>query len=177
MTTGFIARADKFGVASLAALFALLLALNAHAADVGVMGLFNGKAVLVINGGKPRTLNVGESAEGVKLISANSETALVEFEGKRQTVSMGSGTRIGGGSAASGGNQAMLTADTRGHFFANGSINGVPMRFMVDTGASTISLSTAQAVRLGINYLAGTRGINATANGNVVVYRVKLDNV
>jgi len=51
------------------------------------------------------------------------------------------------------------------------------VRFLVDTGASLISLSTDEARRLGINYLAGERGYNRTANGLVQAYRVKVDNV
>lgn len=140
-------------------------------------GLFNGKAVLIVNGAKPRTVNVGETVAGVKLVSANSETAVIEFEGKRQTLGMGHGTRIGASTASSGSGQAVLTADSRGHFFTTGSINGTSVRFMVDTGASSIGLSVDEARRLGLNYLAGTPGRVATANGTAMAYKLKCDNV
>ena len=70
-----------------------------------------------------------------------------------------------------------LTADSRGHFVTSGSINGVSVQFMVDTGASTVALSTSDARRLGIDYQAGEPARASTANGVVAAYRVRLDNV
>ena len=66
------------------------LGASALAADVNVIGLFPGKAVVTINRGAPRTLSVGEStAEGVKLISTGAGSAVVEIDGKRETLEMG----------------------------------------------------------------------------------------
>jgi aspartyl protease family protein len=157
----------------------LLAPVHCEAADITVSALFNNKAVLVVNGGKPRTLSAGETTpEGVKLLSASSEAAVIEYKGQRQTLGVGGGTRVGAAtSAGSGSGQVILTADSRGHFYANGSVNGMSIRFMVDTGATTVSMSASEARRLGINYLAGTRGQNMTANGLVSVYRVRIDNV
>ncbi len=162
------------------ALFLLALApAPASAGDINVVGLFPNKAVVSIHGGKPRTLSVGESTpEGVRLISADSDSATFEVGGKRQTLAAGQGaavatTAFGGG----GGGTVTLTADARGHFFTTGSINGNTVRFMVDTGASSVVLSSTEARRLGVNYLSGARGRSLTANGVVAVYRVKLDTV
>lgn len=177
MATGFMAFRKKLRLASLAAL-AALAPLPAQCADVTVTALFNGRAVLVIDGGKPRTLAAGQvSPEGVKLVAATSESAVIEFAGKQRTLVMGHATRIDAPGASSGAGQVTLIADARGQFFATGSINGMTVRFLVDTGASSIALSTDEARRLGINYLAGTRGLGATAGGTVATYRVKLDNV
>ena len=71
----------------------------------------------------------------------------------------------------------VLQADERGHFFAQGMINGSPVRMLVDTGASLIALPAAEAKRMGIDYLRGGRGTASTANGVVPVYRVRLDTV
>lgn len=156
----------------------LLTQVCAEAADVVVSALFNGKAVLIIDGGKPRTVSSGQmTPEGVKLISASSESAVIEHGGQRQTLSLGHGTRIGAAPGNSGAGQVTLNADIRGHFVTTGAVNGVAVRFLVDTGASSVAFSTAEAKRLGINYLAGTRGLSSTANGTVQVYRVKLDTV
>lgn len=160
------------------ALLLVLAPVAGWAADITVTALFNGKAVLVVDGGKPRTLASGDvTAEGVKLLSATSEAAVVEYNGQRRTLTLGDATRIGVASTASGSGQVILTADARGHFVTTGLINGVSVRFLVDTGASSVALSTAEARRLGINYLAGTRAHASTANGIVPVYRVKLDTV
>jgi aspartyl protease family protein len=70
-----------------------------------------------------------------------------------------------------------LAADTRGHFFADGAVNGVPVRFVVDTGATMVSLPRQDAQRLGLDYRHGQRGTSNTANGPVPVYMLKLDSV
>jgi aspartyl protease family protein len=79
--------------------------------------------------------------------------------------------------ARDGRRNVTLAADTRGHFVTMGSINGGSVRFMVDTGATFVSLSASEARRLGINYLQGQRGQLQTANGLTAAYRVKLDTV
>jgi aspartyl protease family protein len=159
----------------------LLLALapgGACAADISVMGLFSGKAVLIVDGGKPRTLSVGQTTpEGVKLVSASSEAAVIEFEGKRQTLGVGHGTRVASAPTPSSSGRTTILADSRGHFFTTGTINGVSVRFMVDTGATTVSLTSADAAQLGINYRAGKRAQSNTANGVISVYVVQLDSV
>ncbi|MGZ8153826.1 MAG: retropepsin-like aspartic protease family protein [Burkholderiales bacterium] len=178
MATGFTMRARELGGPSLTFLALLLMPTSIHAADLAVSALFNGKAVIVVDGGKPRTLSIGEvTPEGVKLVSASSETAVVELNGQRQTLSINHGTRIGVSQPNLQAGQATLKADGRGHFYINGWINGSSVRFLVDTGATTVALSTTEARRLGINYLAGTRSMGRTASGSVLGYGVKLDSV
>jgi aspartyl protease family protein len=161
---------------SVAFLLLLSMPLGAGAAEVVVSALFNGKAVITVDGGKSRTVNVGQvTPEGVKLVSATSEAAVIEFGGRRETLSTGSGMRVGAAPSTASSEQAVLKADGRGHFYANGLINGSSVRFLVDTGATTIAFSTAEARRLGIDYRSGTRSIGRTANGIVTSYGVKLD--
>jgi len=159
----------------------LLFPAAAAAIDVVVIGLTAGKAVVVIDRGKPRTLAVGEtSPEGVKLVAASSESATFEIAGKQQTLTTGQHAGIATGASSSTGSapeRVTLTADSRGHFFTTGTVNGVSMRFMVDTGASTVAFSVDEAKRAGVNYLAGTRGRVQTANGIAGVYVVKLDSL
>lgn len=158
----------------------LCAAAPALAADISVVGLFGGKAVLVINGGKPRTVAVGQSTpEGVRLVSADSKAAVIEHQGKRMTLAPGSGMRIGGGNPAGGGGgeTVTLTADSQGHYVALGQINGGSVQFLVDTGATAIAIPSTLARRLGINYLGGQRGYTQTANGRAAAYRITLDTV
>ena len=164
----------------LTALLFLLAAGVAAAADINVVALTSGKAVVSIDGGKPRAMTVGQvSPEGVKLISATSESATFEFAGKRQTLVPGQNGVYAAGPPAGdrGGGSVILTADSRGHFVVDGMVNGLSMRFMVDTGASVIALSKEDASRVGVKYLEGVRGRVQTANGTMPVYRVKLDSV
>ena len=157
-------------------LVVLLGAGAADAADINVVGLTSGKAVVSIDGGRPRTLTVGQvTPEGVKLISATSESAVFEVNGERRTLAVGQGAAVASMSAARRGDSVTLFADSRGQFTTIGVVNGVSLQFMVDTGASAVVLPSADARRAGINYLAGARGLTQTANGVVPVYAVKLD--
>ena len=177
MTIGFMLSVKRSLAASVAAL-ALVACGPACAADIGVNALFGGKAMIVVDNGKPRMLSVGEtSPEGVKLISATSEGAVIEYKGQRQTLTVGQGTRVASASVASAGGRTTLTADERGHFYTMGQVNGVSIRFLVDTGATTVALSQADARTIGIDYKSGKRGVSNTANGQMVVWLVRLDNV
>jgi aspartyl protease family protein len=154
-----------------------LIAGAATATDVNVIGLFRGKAVVVVNGGKPRTLSAGEATpEGVKLVSVDTEQALLEIDGKRRSLGMGQSISVAAPSTG-GRAQATLAADARGHFLTTGQINGQSVQFLVDTGASMISMNASEARRLGVNYLKGERGYASTANGPAAVYKVRLDSV
>lgn len=152
--------------------------LAAGAAEIAVSGLFPGKAIIQLDGGRPRTVAAGETTpEGVTLISATSSAAVVEYQGRRETLSPGAGTRMGPGTSGVSGSVTTLTADSRGHFITTGTINGQSVRLMVDTGASAVVLSSSEARRLGIAYRSAPRAAVQTANGVLAVYRVKLDTV
>ncbi|MGE5768725.1 MAG: TIGR02281 family clan AA aspartic protease [Betaproteobacteria bacterium] len=70
-----------------------------------------------------------------------------------------------------------MTADGQGHFFTTGSVNGTSVRFLVDTGATMISLGAADARRIGLDPNRGVKGLTNTANGQAVVTKVQLDTV
>ena len=152
-----------------------LTAAAARAVEIDVVGLFPGKAVLVVDGASPKTYSVGASvAEGVKLVAVNESAATLETNGKRQTVPIGQHmNRI----APAAGASVTLQANGQGHFVAQGQINGVAMPMLVDTGATMIALSAADAARIGINYKSGKTGYVNTANGMARVHRVTLGTV
>jgi aspartyl protease family protein len=170
MPTGFMPR--HFIV-----LFVLLACGAARAADVALIGLIgSGAAVFAVDGGEPRTIKLGQTRAGVTLVSVEGERATVEFEGKRRVLALGQHYR-GAGTAVSSGQSVTLAADPRGHFVSEGSINGHPMRFLVDTGATTIALPAADAIRLGINYRQGAAVRTRTAAGDASAFRVTLASV
>ena len=158
-------------------LFGACFFVNAQAQSVSLSGSMGNKALLVIDG-TPRTLAAGSTQGGVKLVSVSATDAVVEINGKRVALSQG-GTPVNLGGAASegSGSQIVLNAASGGHFVSGGSINGKAVRFMVDTGATFISISQQEADRIGLNYRSGTRGYSQTANGPVQVYRTTLDSV
>jgi aspartyl protease family protein len=157
---------------------ALLVFLSAYApaTDVTVVGLFPGKAVVVIDGAAPRTLSVGKkTAEGVTLLSTDRESATLEIDGQKKTLRMGQ--HHAGPARTPSSESVTLTADSRGHFVVDGQINGGSVRFLIDTGATVIALSSGDADRLGIDYRKGQPSVMSTANGAAPAYRVKLDTV
>jgi aspartyl protease family protein len=148
---------------------------TAQATDVAVVGLFPSKAVIVVNGAAPRTVAIGQRlVEGVVLTAVTNETATLEIDGVSRVLRMGQHFAA---QRASDTNKVVLAAGSGGHFFADGTINGGATRFLVDTGATTIAISTADAKRLGINYLNAPRVGVQTANGTAIAYQVRLDTV
>jgi aspartyl protease family protein len=64
-----------------------------------------------------------------------------------------------------------------GHFWVTAEVNGEPVRFLVDSGATTTSLSRETAERVGITRSAGVQAMVRTANGIVRVDRGRADRV
>jgi aspartyl protease family protein len=158
------------------ALFLFLNAGAAAAADVALIGLIGDKAAVVaVDGGEPKTVKVGQKWGAVSVIAIEGRQATIEVDGKRRVLAIGQHHRAR--AAAADRQSVMLSADPRGHFFSDGAVNGTPVRFLVDTGATTVALPASDAVRLGIDYRKGELGMTSTAGGLVPVYRVRLDSV
>jgi len=152
-----------------------LCACAAMAQSVAMTGGMGSKALLVINGGQPKALAAGDTHQGVKVISVTPDQAVVEVAGRRQTVTLGGApVSVGGRGGAGGGTEIVLTAGPGGHFVTQGSINGRGTQFVVDTGATMVSMGAAEARRLGINFETGQRMQAHTANGVTTGYRISL---
>lgn len=152
-----------------------LCACAAMAQSVAMTGGMGSKALLVINGGQPKALAAGDTHQGVKVISVTSDQAVVEVAGRRQTVTLGGApVSVGGRGGAGGGTEIVLTAGPGGHFVTQGSVNGRGTQFVVDTGATMVSMGAAEARRLGINFETGQRMQAHTANGVTTGYRISL---
>jgi len=148
----------------------------ASAVEVGLAGVMGSKALLVINGGSPRAFAVGEQYNGVKVIEVQAQGVVLEIEGQRRSLRVGQNAA----SATAPGQEgavARLTADSSGHFFANGQINGRSVKFVVDTGASVVSIGAGEARKLGLDLSRGTHMQMATANGVSRAVGIKLDTV
>jgi aspartyl protease family protein len=155
----------------------LLIAVGVHAETrVNIVGLFNGKAVVMINGGAPQTLSVGQTKQDVKLLSADSEKATLLIEGKTKTLGMGQAASIAGAAGPEANNaQLKLFADKSGHFFGDLSVNGTTLKYVVDTGATTVAMNSADAKHARIDYTKGEKGTASTASGMVNTYHVKVN--
>ncbi|MFT4267709.1 MAG: TIGR02281 family clan AA aspartic protease [Xenophilus sp.] len=161
----------------LAASVLLAACLAAHAQSVTLTGTIGNRAILVVSGGAPRTVAPGETVQGVRLVSLQDGQATVESGGQRLLLRMDQPVSIGGAPRSAGGTRIVLQVDGRGHFTTQGTINGRTVSFMLDTGATVVALSVADAQRIGLDYDQGQPVQVNTANGVAPGWRIKLSSV
>ncbi|MCP3869559.1 MAG: TIGR02281 family clan AA aspartic protease [Gammaproteobacteria bacterium] len=141
-----------------------------------VVALFNGKAMLQIEG-KNHLLRAGQQGpHGLLLISADSSRAVIEVDGQRE--SYGLGRHVGGGFVRKEQLEVTILRDPRGAYLITGSINGRSTEMLVDTGATSVALSEVEARRLGLDYrVSGRKSRVRTASGVAPAYSLMLDRV
>ncbi len=163
----------------LCALVAAFASLPAAATDVALAGVFPGKALIVVNGGAPKSVGVGtRSPDGVRVISVDSDGATLEFDGGRHRLVIGQrAVHVSGAGAGGRAPSVVIQADSGGQFHTTGSINGAQVRFIVDTGATFVSLGRSDALKAGIDFTKGEPALMQTANGTARAWRVVLDTV
>ena len=150
----------------------------AWAQSVALSGMLGRKALVIVDGGAPKSLAVGETHRGVRIVSTEGDVAVVEIAGQRHSLRVGeSPTSVGGSASGAGGTRVVLTAGGGGHFLTMGQINGRATQFVVDTGATFVSMSVQEAELAKINYQSGQRVTMSTANGLVPGWRIKLNSV
>lgn len=160
-------------------LFALLLAPAVWGQTVAINGTLGDKALLIVDGGFPKSVALGATHMGVKVVSMQGDTVVVEVAGKKMSLRVGdapASVGTGAGQQISG-SRVVLTAGPGGHFVSEGQINNRVVRFMVDTGATSVSMGVAEAERIGLKYQNGDRVQMSTANGVVQGWRLTLDSV
>lgn len=151
---------------------------GAHAASkVSFNGSLGSQAALLLIDGEARTVRVGQTIEGVRLIALDDGRATVELNGQRLTLTLGASPgRVGPGINGAGSTrQITLNSGTGGHFFTAGMINGRSTQFLVDTGATSVAIAQAEAERLGLRFREGRRIMTHTANGTVPAHRLQLE--
>lgn len=156
-------------------LLMLFASASLPASDVLVQGLFRDMAILSVEGTQ-YTLRPGETTpQGIKLISANSQQAVLEIDGRQETYALGS--HISSSFSQPALAEAVIYRQ-QNMYLGSGSINGYPVSFLVDTGASAVAMNAAHARRIGIDFrVVGDPIRVATANGMARAYRVNLDRV
>lgn len=164
-------------ILALRCIFIFCFSLNVFAEpNVSVVGLFSGKAVVNIDG-KRVVLKQGKSGpKGIKLISATSTEAVIEINGKARKFGL---TRdYSSQYSAPKRVKVNLNRSSDGHYYAYGAINGVPTKFLVDTGATSVAMNSKVAKAAGVNYIADGIPINtATASDVIKTFRVTLQSV
>lgn len=146
--------------------------------SVVLAGRMGERALLMIDG-QPQMLAVGQAAAGVRLLRWQGDEAVVERDGRSALLRVGGSPAqlAGGAPAAAQGREIVIAAGPGGHFIASGAINGKPVQFMVDTGATLLAMSQGDAQRLGLDLRNARRGMTHTANGTVPVQQVSLTRV
>lgn len=144
---------------------------------VQVVGLFPGAAVLNVDGQR-KLVKVGQTGPGgVEVVSADSRGAVLRVAGVERDYSL-SREYSGAGYAAPDKTQLSVAKGSGGHYWIAGSINGQPVQFLVDTGATSVAINEHQAKRLGIDYrVSGQPMMVNTASGTAKAWRVHLNSV
>ena len=155
-------------------------------------GFMGNRALIMIDGGTPRVVEVGATVGGIKVLALDPKKHLAEVEinGHPNTLrligmpsSYGSrppGAKTPGTASAADAGDSSVTIPMSGdgHFYVDGYINGHTHKFMVDTGASTVVMGEDDATRMGIDYKRkGSPVQMSTANGTLQAYAIKLDSI
>ena len=158
---------------------ALLCALAgaADAQSVAFSGMLGDKALLVING-QAKGVAIGATVQGVKLVRIDGAIAQVEVGGKMQSLRLGGVAVVAGDPGGStSGSRIVLPAGSGGHYSGLGSINGHPIQFVVDTGATTVAMGADVAAQLGLDPKDGKAVGAMTANGVIAARQITLTSV
>ncbi len=144
-----------------------------------VKGLFAGRAVLEVNG-QVHLLKEGKSTpEGITLLRATSKYAQIEHNGAISKLSLNN--RVGANYAALQASDepasVQLYSQQGGHFLTPGRINNRWVKFMVDTGATSVTLNSFTATELGIDFQTAPIVGVETAKGNTQAHQVVLSSV
>jgi aspartyl protease family protein len=150
---------------------------NAAVTKLSVVALFKDKAMVVLDG-KQTLLRKGKrSRQGVMLVSADAKGAVLEIDGITKNYPLGRqiSTQF---KAADTSAPIRIWPSGAGMYTVGGTINGFPVSFLVDTGATLIAMNRNEARRLGINFrIDGQKSSAQTASGVVTAYNVVLNKV
>lgn len=158
--------------------FMALAAVHAGAADltIKVVGLFKNAAAVKINGEQVLLRLDTPGPHGVTLKEADSKSAVIEIDGEQQRHYLGRG--IGARYREHQASEVVIKRNDYGQYITSGSINGLGVTFLVDTGATSVAMNENTARRLGIDYrLNGKEAQAMTAGGITRSWLVKLDSV
>lgn len=133
---------------------------------VRVVGLFPGAAVVNVDGERA-LLKVGQKGpSGIRLVAADSRSALLSINGVERRVEL-SREYSHGGYTVPVKQQLVIARGRGGHYWVNGSVNGSSVPFLLDTGASSVALNEVQARRLGIDFKNAGRPMQVTTASGI----------
>ena len=142
--------------------------------SVKVLALFTDKALLQVDG-EQKILRKGETFNGVLLKSASGRGAVVVVDGEE--MKLGVNQSIAGNFKKPNRSSLRIYPDPLGMYYTDGRINGQDTRFLVDTGATFVTLSGRKARSLKIDYRKGIPSTAQTAAAVVRTWLIRLDSV
>lgn len=146
--------------------------------SIALSGMLGNKALLVIDAGKPQALGLGETYKGVRLVSVQGNTAVLEIDGVRRSVRVGGDPiHLGQAPRPAKEDRILVMANSDGRFLTPGNINGRGVQFLIDSTTPEIVLGRADADRLGLKYRDGEPMVMDSANGSSQGWRIKLASV
>jgi aspartyl protease family protein len=155
----------------------VFFAAPAYAVDkIEVIALFTGKVIVNIDGQR-RVIAEGDvTEEGVEGIRINSNRAVLKVDGEERAYMLNN--RIGGPYARKEKKRVNVFRLDGQNYVTSGSINGVPVRFIVDTGASKVAISASKARQIGLDYISKGKPIKVKTASHVWPgYAVTFDRV
>ncbi|MGL4668175.1 MAG: retropepsin-like aspartic protease family protein [Saezia sp.] len=168
--------------------------------SVSLIAILGNKASVSINDGQPKVMSIGQEHQGIKLMSVLGQEATFQmtsgYANRQVTLRIGQAPYRINPPTDTKPNQTQTQASPQtvtqptqprrrpgeivfqrardNHFYAEATINGKSILFMVDTGASDVSLSASDAQKLGINYEQAPRHYYSSANGHAIGYDITL---
>jgi len=150
---------------------------KAKSLRIQLNAILNNAVVVTINGSQQMLKLNSYSSEGFKLTKIEQDKITLLISGVPRIYKLGAAITASK-SSASGKVQLSIQRDSRGMFRSEGQINDMPVKFLIDTGATFIAISSTLAKQLNIDYLGqGIPQMANTASGAVTVSKVVLNNV
>jgi len=153
---------------------------NEHkpARQIVLQGILGNKALMLVDGQR-QMMSVRDAAkQGVRVLRIAEEQVDVEVDGQRRRLRLGDSYSVTGQYKVRESTEAIITKNNTGMYSTVGSINGLPVSFLVDTGATSVAMSARHARRLAIDFrVTGEPTFVGTASGVSEAYRVMLDKV
>jgi aspartyl protease family protein len=126
-------------------------------------GIFGKTSALFEIDGKDKVFRVGKTQHGITLLEVTSQNVLVDIDGERQYLTLSKQTTASYKKPTV--RTVRVSSGEGGHYWVQGKVNIHSVNFVVDTGATNISMNLSTAKRLSINYQDGQPVRMSTANG------------
>ncbi len=146
--------------------------------QVVLQGILGSKVLLLVDGQRQMMSIKDAEKQGVRVLRIAEERVDVEIDGKRRRLRLGDSYAVTGQYKVRESVEVIIAKNNTGMYSTVGSINGLPVSFLVDTGATSVAMSAQHAKRLAIDFrVTGEPTFVSTASGVSEAYRVMLDKV